>query len=114
MAGLAANSLNGSPGASASTVKSTTLIPKMLGIISRMRRMTYCRLMRTAEPQLRPSRFLVPVLNVPGVVVPAAHVGVQLVGYGLDGMAGDHRDHDLVVDHHVVRLDEDRRPFDRI
>src|SRR6478672_6272206 len=114
MAGFCASSPNGSPGARARTVYRMTLIPKMLGIMSRRRRITYCRDIRPPAPPGRPSRFLVPVLNVPGVVVPAADVGGEFGVHRGNAWAGDDRDHDVVADHHVVQLDEHRGALDGV
>src|SRR5687767_2928862 len=120
MAGFCANSPNGSPGARASTVNRMTLIPRMLGIISRMRRMTYWRDTRysaaprraerfsrqrqregaagaaPSRPSESRSRLLVPVLNVPGIVVPAADFGDQLGAHRGHAGARHDRDHDVV------------------
>src|SRR5476651_705313 len=47
------------------------------------------------------STFLEPVGEVPGVVVPAAHLGDQTVAHG-DGAGTRHeRDHDQVVHHEL-------------
>src|SRR5215210_5264585 len=72
--GLVASSSNGSPGASASTVNSTMLIPIRLGSARRRRRARY---LVTNE---RPSRLAVPILEGGGVVVPAADLEAHLVG----------------------------------
>src|SRR5882724_4684992 len=109
MAGLVASSSNGSPGAIARMPNRMTLIPSRLGMAMRIRRMMYWRF-TTCDS----SRVLVPVLDIPGVVVPAAHGGHQLAGQGLHGGTGDDRDHGLVVHHHVVQLDEHRGALDGI
>src|SRR5262249_60114719 len=97
--GLLASSPKGSPGASASTVNSTMLMPIRLGIAI-SRRLTRYRLMRALH-----SCVAVPVLQIPEVVVPAGSGRVQFVGHGLHLRPIDDRDHRLVA-HEVVHADE--------
>src|SRR5213083_868878 len=120
--GFVASSSKGSPGASARTVNSTRLIPARTGTAITRRRTRYldmreCRRGPGPErPGLRPALLplAVPVLERPEVGVPAAPLEPQAAADGRHPGALDHRDHDHVLDHEVVHLDEERRPLDGI
>src|SRR5476649_343774 len=105
--GLVASSPNGSPGASASTVNSTALMPSKLGKAISSRRIRYWR-------DTGCSCVLVPVGDIPGVVVPATDLGGELSVHGHDARAGDDRDHHRVADDQVVQLDQQRGPLHRV
>src|SRR6266851_5235726 len=112
-AGLLANSPNGSPGANASTVNSRRLMPSMLGRTINRRRIRYSRDTLRLR-RLPASGLLVPVLNVPGVVVPTAHLRHELAVQGSDAGACHHRDHDLVVHCQLIQLDEHGSTLDGV
>src|SRR5215218_7952246 len=104
--GFVASSSNGSPGASASTVNSTTLIPRRLGIAMSRRRVRY----RLKDG----SRLAVPILQRREVVVPAADLDPQLVRHRGRLRAVHDRDHGAVRAREVVDADEQRRALDRV
>src|SRR5262247_2867291 len=115
--GLAASSWKGSPGASATTEKSTTLMPSSAGTAISSRRTTYLDMAwrRGSRARARPPRgrspLAVPERHAPEVGVPARDVGaLQPVGDGRHHHAPQHRDDDGVLDDEVVHLDEVRRP----
>src|SRR6266511_4880840 len=121
--GLVASSSKGSPGANASTVKRTRLMPSRAGIVIRRRRRKYldiARRGRGGEPDPRarlPGAFLglaVPIVDVPEVGVPAALLDAHGVGYGGDPRAEHHRDDHDVLDDQLVHLDEEGGPLDRV
>src|SRR3954451_13143576 len=106
--GFVASSSNGSPGASASTVNRTMLIPRRLGIAMSRRRVRY-RLKSG-----RPSRLPPPVLQGRGVVVPAADLEPHLARYRRGLRPVPDRGPGAIRAHELVDADEQCRALDRI
>src|SRR5215207_5096526 len=104
--GFVASSSNGSPGASASTVNSTMLIPRRLGIAISRRRVRY----RLKDG----SRLAIPILQRREVVVPAADIEPHPVRHRPDLRPVHDRDHGVVRARKLVDADEYRRALDRV
>src|SRR6185312_286074 len=111
--GLVASSLKGSPGASASTMNSTSEMPSRLGTAIRRRRSTYW-LMGEQSRQRLSRRLPVPVEQVVGLIGPAADHRAQRIGGRLHFQAVHGRDEDDILHHDVVGLDVKRGPLDHI
>src|SRR5215471_15431088 len=104
-AGLLASSPKGSPGASANTVNSTTLMPRRLGTAIKRRRSRYRPISAPARPsrtaRLLASRLAIPVREEPQIVVPAAERRDDLAAEAADGRAIDDGNDEHVADHQL-------------
>src|SRR5262245_51681135 len=112
--GLVASSSKGSPGASARIVKSRRLMPKRTGIRMRRRRSKYFDIAVRLAASRSLLGLLEPVLEVPEVGVPATLLDVQAVADRRHPRAEDDGDDDHLLDDHLVHLDEQGRPLDRV
>src|SRR6266545_7995392 len=110
MLGFSASSSKGSPGAMASTVNSTRLMPINVGMVMRTRRSRY---LCTSSPQAL--RFPVPIRQSPEIGIPIAQFHpLELLAHRPHPIAPDHRDEHNILDQHVVHADDERGSLDRI
>src|SRR5215831_9647604 len=110
--GLVASSPNGSPGASASTVNSTMLMPMRLGTaiskrLSRYRPTARCSCVAR-------SCLAVPIFEVPECVVPTVQRRPELVRHRRHHWAMHDRDDHGISHYQVVHGDKQGRTLDRI
>src|SRR5215475_586315 len=110
MLGFSANSSKGSPGAMASTVNSTRLMPINVGMVMRKRRSRY---LCTSSPHAL--CLPVPIGQSPKIGIPIAQFHpLELMAHRPHPIAPNYRDEHDILDQQVVHANDERSPLDRI